>query len=234
MLTAIILAGGRGSRMNSDVAKQYIKIANREILYYSMNTFQKCELVDSIVLVTRDTDIDFCKTEIVERYGFDKVVAICRGGQERYNSVCNGINCLGEDYRGLVMIHDGARPFVTERMIADSVAAASKYGACTVGMPVKDTIKLVNEEGFGIETPDRNKLYMIQTPQTFKYEIIREAYDRFRQDENKEEHHNITDDTMLVEQYVGVASKLVKGSYNNIKITTSEDIEIAEKILEKI
>lgn len=229
MVTAIVLAGGKGSRMNSDVAKQYMKIANREIIYYSLRTFQNCKYVDSVVLVTRAEDISFCKNEIVGKYGFDKISAVCAGGKERYDSVKCGIACLEDNYNGLIMIHDGARPFVTEQMIIDSIEAASKYGACTVGMPVKDTIKLVDENGFGIETPDRNMLYMIQTPQTFKYSIIREAYDKFEADKNI--NHKITDDTMVVEQYVGVSSKIVLGSYSNLKITTPEDIEIAEKIL---
>lgn len=229
MAIAIVLAGGSGNRMKTDVAKQYLKIDDKEVLYYSLDTFNNSEYISEIILVTRQSDIDFCREQIVLKYKFDKVTKIIAGGSERYDSVYNGMCAINADYDGLVMIHDGARPFVSEKMIADSVSAANEFGACTVGMPVKDTIKIIDNNNFGIHTPDRNTVYQIQTPQTFRYALLTEAYHEMYKDEN----HKITDDTMLVEQYIGVRSKVIEGSYINIKITTPEDIEIAQIMLEK-
>ena len=257
MAVAIVLAGGSGSRMNSDVAKQYIKLNDREVLYYSLYTFQKNENINRIILVTRETDIEFCKNEIVAKYGFDKVSDVIAGGRERYNSVYNGIvklaeynKCSGDkdtdvdllygkndsNCDGIVLIHDGARPFVTDEMIEAVIATVKECGACTVGMPVKDTIKVVDENGFGIETPDRKTLWQIQTPQGFDLNLIKKAYDKMFDEWEKETatgtNHNITDDTMLVEQYNGVRSKIIYGAYENIKITTPDDIKTAKIFVE--
>lgn len=229
MAVAIVLAGGKGSRMNSDVAKQYLNICGKEVLYYSLRTFSDSDIIDRIVLVTRREDIEYCKSSIVDRYGFDKVSDIVAGGRERYDSVYAGLCVLEDCYDGIVMIHDGARPFVTEKMIIDAVETAAETGACTVGVPVKDTIKIVDDKGFGVGTPDRSRLYQIQTPQTFRCNLIKEAYRRLYQDKNPK----ITDDTMLIEQYMDVRSKVILGSYENIKITTPEDMEIAEKFVKK-
>lgn len=229
MAVAIVLAAGKGSRMKSDIAKQFISLRGREILYYSLKVFQENENISDIILVTGQDDIELCKNNIVDRYDLDKVSRICAGGKERYNSVYLGLQQVEEENRDIVLIHDGARPFVTDRMIDETIAAAERYGACTVGMPVKDTIKKVDENGFGVETPDRRYLYQIQTPQAFKYDLLISAYNKLLTDEN----HKITDDTMLVEQYEGVHSKIVEGAYENIKITTSEDLEIADNFVEK-
>jgi len=233
MALAIVLAAGKGSRMKSEVAKQYIELKGKEVLYYSLKRFQDNDNIDAIILVTRDEDIEYCQNEIVNKYGFTKVIKICTGGKERYNSVYEGLKNIKEIIgynKDIVMIHDGARPFVTDDMINDSIKAAMEFGACTVAMPVKDTIKIVDENKFGLETPDRRFLYQVQTPQTFKFDVLFEAYNEML----KEENYNITDDTMLVEQYKGVRSKMVEGAYENIKITTPDDIEIAEKLIEKI
>ncbi len=236
MAIGIVLAAGSGSRMNSKVAKQFMVLKGKEILYYSLKTFQDNDNISDVIIVSRTEDIEYCKINIVDKYGFDKVKKICAGGRERYNSVYNGLCAAGEltedKSKEIVLIHDGARPFVTHKMINESILNATLKNGCTVGVPVKDTIKIVAEkegELFGRETPDRNTLYQIQTPQTFKYEHIREAYERMFQDTK----HNITDDTMVVEQYMGTACKIVTGSYENIKITTPEDLIIAEKIVEK-
>lgn len=236
MAIGIVLAGGSGSRMNSDVAKQFMKLNDKEILYYSLKTFQENDNISDVILVARTEDMEYCKVNIVEKYGFTKVKKICPGGKERYNSVYNGL-CLVEELskdieNEIVLIHDGARPFVTDEMINQSVGNMILGSACTVGVPVKDTIKIVWEkdgELFGKETPDRSTLYQIQTPQTFRYKLISMAYERMLDDEN----HNITDDTMIVEQYAGMGCKIILGSYENLKITTPEDLEFAEKIVEK-
>lgn len=236
MAIGIVLAAGSGSRMNSKVAKQFLMLRGKEVLYYSLKTFQENDNISDIIIVSRTEDMEYCKHNIVDKYGFDKVRKICPGGRERYNSVYNGLCAVAEqtDDKGkeIVLIHDGARPFVTHRMINESISNAGSGNGCTVGVPVKDTIKIVREtegELFGSETPDRDTLYQIQTPQTFRYELIREGYERMLQDIK----HNITDDTMVVERYMGTACKIVRGSYENIKITTSEDLIIAEKIVEK-
>ncbi len=235
MAVAIVLAAGSGSRMNSDIAKQYLLLKGREVLYYSLKTFQDNANISRIILVTRAADVEYCRNDIVNKYGFTKVTDICSGGKERYDSVSNGlalVNESNEDER-VVMIHDGARPFVTHKMIDESVEMIrSGHKACTVGMPVKDTIKVVADRDsmkVGVSTPDRNALYQIQTPQTFCTELLKSAYERMREDKT----HNITDDTMLVEQYMGVLSNIVPGAYENIKITTPEDLEIGEIFVEK-
>lgn len=247
MAIAVVLAAGSGSRMHTDIPKQYMKLAGREVLYYSLHTFQEYTEISEIVLVTRAVDSVYCRTEIAERYNLSKVSAICAGGEERYDSVYNGLQEIRERAAGdIVIIHDGARPFVTSDMIEESIAAAKKYGACTVGVPVKDTIKIVDEEGFGVDTPERSSLYQIQTPQTFQYDLLMAAYELMLEGRSHREdkitrktgafsamNHKITDDTMLVEQYKGVRCKMVPGAYENIKITTPEDMEIAQKFAEK-
>lgn len=229
MAVAIILAGGKGSRMNSDVAKQYMNICGKEVIYYSLEVFSKSDKIEDIILVTREEDIEYCRKFIVDKYGFAKVKKIVAGGKERYDSVYAGICAIENNSDGIVMIHDGARPFVSDDIINRSIDTVDECGACTVGVPVKDTIKIVDENNIGISTPNRKTLYQIQTPQTFKIEYLKAAYEKMYEDENT----NITDDTMLLEQYIGVRSKVIFGAYENIKITTPEDLDIAEKIIEK-
>ncbi len=243
MISAIVLAAGSGKRMNSHTAKQYLKIKDKEVLYYSLKVFDECDKIDNIILVTKEDDIEYCKKEIVEKYEFKKIMNIIPGGRERYDSVYAGLSLIDlmnkkvysndektVDTENIVLIHDGARPFINEEMINESIVATQKYEACSVGVPVKDTIKIIDENCFSVGTPDRSFLYQIQTPQTFKFELLLKAYEEFKKDNN----HNITDDTMLVEQYTGVNSKIIFGAYENIKITTPDDMEIAEKIVEKI
>ena len=227
MAVAIILAAGSGSRMHSDVAKQHIKLNNREIVSYAIETFNNHPAIQQIALVAREHELDYCKNEIVNRYGYDKVCFMCVGGSERYLSVYNGLKSFGELAQDeVVIVHDGARPFVTAQMISDVIDAAKTNGAATTAMPVKDTIKIIDENGFGIDTPERKFVYQVQTPQAFQYGIMSEAYAAMF-DESDEVNYKITDDTMLVEQYKGVRSKMVPGSYENLKITTPEDLKIA-------
>lgn len=226
---AIVLAAGRGKRMQSDVAKQYLLVRNKPVLYYSLKAFQD-SLVDEIILVTTESEIEYCKDEIVEKYEFSKVSQIIAGGKERYHSVHNGLKaCKDVD---IVLIHDGARPFVDDAIIARNINMVKEYGACVTGMPVKDTIKISDAEGFVQETPRRDLIWTIQTPQTFRYDLIRNAYDTFLN--NEEENcklYNVTDDAMVAELFGGLKVKLVEGSYNNVKITTPEDMVLAEAIL---
>ncbi len=228
MVTAIVLAAGSGSRMNQKKEKQFLLLDGKPVLYYSLRTFE-ASIVDEIILVTKEKDIDYCRQEIVEKYGFTKVRRIVSGGKERYDSVQRGLKAA-DKRNNIIMIHDAARPFVTNRMILDSISAARRYKACTVAVPVKDTIKVVDEYEFGVETPDRSTLYIIQTPQTFDRGLLREAYERLRISGDKD----ITDDTMIVERYLDQRVKMVEGSYKNIKITTPEDMPVAEALLSSL
>ena len=222
---AIVLAAGSGKRMNSQVHKQYLIIQDRPVLYYSLKEFED-SAVDEIVLVVGKGEVEFCRREIVDKYGISKVKAIVEGGKERYHSVFEGLKQTSDaDY---VLIHDGARPFVNQDIIRRCMQEVQKYQACVVGMPVKDTIKIADEEGYAKQTPDRKNVWMIQTPQTFSYALIYEAYEEML----KTEDTAITDDAMVLERIKGKKSKLIEGSYRNIKITTPEDLLIANVYLQ--
>ena len=225
MVTAIVLAAGVGSRMKSEKAKQFLEVAGHEVLYYSLRAFDEHPGVDSIVLVTKEEFVEHCQKELAERYQFAKVRDICIGGKERYDSVYAGLcECRDCEY---VLIHDGARPFVTEEILKRGLQKVKETGACVIGMPSKDTVKLSDEEGYVKETPNRKCVWTIQTPQIFSYSLIREAHDSIRQKDMSK----ITDDAMVVEQETGAKVALAEGSYQNIKITTPEDLDIAEAFL---
>lgn len=233
MAVAIVLAAGVGSRMNSATPKQFMKIKDKEVIRYSLDVFQADSNVTDIILVTGEDYVSYCKEEIVNSYAYTKVRAIIPGGKERYNSVYNGI-LEAENYADdIIMIHDGARPFITHGMISDSIECIkSGFAGCTVAMPVKDTIKIAKKSGeyiVGEKTPDRSTVYQIQTPQTFVCKKLHLAYDKLFADDN----HNITDDTMIMEQYIGMPCAIVEGAYENIKITTPEDLVIGELLAEK-
>ncbi|MBO4809538.1 MAG: 2-C-methyl-D-erythritol 4-phosphate cytidylyltransferase [Lachnospiraceae bacterium] len=230
---AIVLSAGKGKRMNSETPKQYIDLNHKPVLYYSVSAFES-SYVDEIVIVCGEGDENYIKEEIVDRYGFTKVKAIVAGGKERYHSVYKGLVAAGQaDY---ALIHDGARPFVSLEVI-DRVRECVEGGtSCVAAVPVTDTIKIVDSEGKVLSTPDRKTLWAMQTPQAFKYDLIRAAYEELI---NEEEETllagvNITDDAMVVEHFTGLPVQVIMGDYDNIKITTPGDIEIAERILAKI
>lgn len=218
---AIVLAAGQGKRMQSKVQKQFLLIKDKPVLYYTLNAFERSPLISEIILVTGKDEIEYCQQEIVEKYGFTKVCKIVAGGKERYHSVHEGIQAIDEaDY---VFIHDGARPFVTNEIIERAYATVKEDNACVVAMPVKDTIKIADENGFAVQTPDRKRVWQMQTPQTFEYHLIKNAYEKLM----IEEPEGITDDAMVIETMTDHRVKLVEGSYQNIKITTPEDLDIA-------
>ena len=224
VFAAVVLAAGRGKRMESSVHKQYLLLHEKPVLYYALKAFEESP-VQEIVLVVGKGEIEYCQKEIVEKYGFQKISYIIEGGAERYHSVYCGLKAIkGADY---VLIHDGARPFLDEEIIKRNIQAVREYQACVAGMPVKDTIKVSDEEEFAAATPDRSKLWMIQTPQIFEYSLIRNAHESIR----CKDMSSITDDAMVVEQETGVKVALAEGSYQNIKITTPEDLFIAEAFL---
>lgn len=218
---AIILAAGQGKRMQSKVQKQFLLIKDRPILYYTLNAFENSPVITDIILVTGKDEIEYCQNEIVDKYGFGKVRKIVAGGKERYHSVHEGLQAV-EDAE-YAFIHDGARPFVDNEIIERAYHTVKKHQACVVAMPVKDTIKIADEEGFAAQTPDRKKVWQMQTPQTFEFHLIKDAYERLLIDEPE----GITDDAMVVETMTEYKVKLVEGSYRNIKITTPEDLQIA-------
>lgn len=229
---AVVLAAGQGKRMQSAVAKQFLLLNGEPVVCHALRAFEKSE-VEMAVLVTGADEIEYCRTEIVEKYGFHKVAAVVAGGKERYHSVYEGLcalsGILAED--GIVLIHDGARPMVTGEIISRTIDATKEYGACVAAMPVKDTIKVANADGFAVMTPDRSTLWQMQTPQTFKYKVVFDAYKKLLSDESYQK--GITDDAMVVESMCGGKVKLVEGSYENMKVTTPEDMIVAESILKR-
>ncbi len=225
MHTALVLAAGQGKRMNSSIQKQFLELGGKPVLFYSLQCFQNSPLIQDIILVTGEESISYCEKEIVERFGFSKVSRVIAGGKERYDSVYAGLLACGEtEY---VLIHDGARPFITEEILERGCNEVRKTGACVVGMPVKDTIKIADAAGAVESTPDRSRIWMVQTPQIFRYSLIKEAHESIR----KKDMTGITDDAMVIEQETGTKVILSEGSYQNIKITTPEDLAIAEAFL---
>lgn len=237
--TAIALAGGQGRRMGTDIQKQYLDISGKPLLYYSLHVFEESEIIDDVVLVVGEGQEEYVRKEIIDRYGFEKVVHIVEGGKERYDSVWAGLQVVqvlqnghvdtAEQEENYVFIHDSARPFVTEAILERSYSKVRECRACVVGMPSKDTVKLVDEHAFAKETPDRNYVWIIQTPQVFETSLIFEAYSRLM----REKCIQVTDDAMVVEQMMGLPVKMVEGSYENIKITTPEDLDIAEVFVKR-
>lgn len=224
---AIVLAAGQGKRMNSKVAKQYMLLEGKPILYYALRTLEE-SFIDEIVLVTGKGDEEYCRTEFKEKYGFHKIKNIVAGGKERYHSVHNGLCALRDvEY---VFIHDGARPFLSQEILNRAYESVTQERACVVGVPVTDTIKVVDDAGFVVATPDRAHLWSMQTPQVFEYSLIKEAYDILIKEEMEylEKGIRITDDAMVAETVLKLPVKIIEGSYDNMKITTPEDLAKAE------
>lgn len=231
----IVLAGGKGTRMQSEVPKQYLLLGGKPLLYYSLRAFEESD-VESVVLVTAEGEEAYCRKELIERYGFTKVVAVVAGGAERYASVWNGLQVLQGTEQGsrevtpeYVLIHDGARPLITPELINRLLQQTEHYGACVTGMPVKDTIQMTDESGVITLTPKRESLWMAQTPQAFEFSVVYDAYKQLM----KETDIAVTDDAMVVGLYHNMPIQMVRGSYANLKVTTPEDLWIAELLLKK-
>ena len=225
---AIVLAAGQGKRMGTSVQKQYIELEGKPLIYYSLKTFQESGLIDSVVLVVGEGQVAYAQNEIVSKYGFSKVCAVVEGGKERYDSVWQGLKTVSQGPEvSYIYIHDGARPFVDDEILNRGYETVEQFRACVAGMPSKDTVKVVDEQGFAINTPDRKYVWVIQTPQIFEKSLIMEAYARLM----KEEHEDVTDDAMAVERMMKVPVKMFEGSYQNVKITTPEDLAIAKVFL---
>lgn len=222
---AIIVAAGKGKRMMSDINKHFIKLRGKPILFYTLDVFSNNPLIDEITLVVAKDEIETIKKDIIEKYNILKVKNIVVGGSDRQESVCNGLNSIKDCE--IVLIHDGARPFVDDKIIFDGIKYANLYGACACGVTPKDTIKVKGENGLSTGTLDRDSLFSVQTPQCFKYQLIFDCHKKLRTEAIR-----VTDDTMVVERY-GISVYLYDGSYANIKITTPEDIAVAKCMIEK-
>jgi 2-C-methyl-D-erythritol 4-phosphate cytidylyltransferase len=213
--------------MGAAINKQYLLLDGKPILAHTLQLFQEAEFVDEIYPVVPVEEIAYCQQEVVERYGLDKVKRIIPGGAERQNSVLNGLRALDDcEVNDIVIIHDGVRPFVPVAVIRRSVEMAMEYDSTVVAVPVKDTVKIVSE-GFAVETPARETLWLAQTPQTFRYGVIRSAHEVAEVDGFMG-----TDDASLLER-LGDRVHLVIGDYRNIKITTPEDLFLAEAFLKQ-
>lgn len=229
----ILLAGGSGKRMKSGVPKQHMMLAGKPVLYYALKAFED-SFIDEIVLVVGKDEKDYIQKEYIEKYQISKVKKIVTGGKERYHSVANGLEAATDgDY---YFIHDAARPFLNQDILQRVYEQVLQYDACVVGMPVKDTIKISDEEGFIDHTPNRSSVWMIQTPQVFEGNLIRTAYQKLISSESEllEKQIQITDDAMVVETLMNKKVRLVEGSYMNMKITTPEDIVIAECLMGRV
>lgn len=247
---AIILAGGSGKRLGAPIPKQYIEVNDKPLLYYSIKAFEESN-VDKISLVVDTASMRFVLEEIVDKYNFKKVISVCEGGAERFNSALHGLDDL-KDFANdddIVLIHDGARPFITPASINEVIEETKKYGAAIAGVPVKDTIKIArvgegnaceqastcndsimgNGEAFVESTTQRALTWQIQTPQGFNYKKLFDAYKKISELTDAQR-SAITDDSMIWEMAYGKSApvKLVKTSYSNIKITDEGDLEVAK------
>ena len=226
-VSAVIVAAGGSVRMGIADSKQFIPLLSRPAIEYTLKAFQKCHLIKEIVIVCREQDNDRIN-KIIELNGFNKVSKLVKGGDSRADSVRNGIGACSENAK-YYAIHDGARPFPDGEMLERTMEAADKYGACVAAVPTKDTMKVGNAEGIVERTLDRKTLWNVQTPQVFRYDLICQAHREIR----KGSMEGVTDDSMIVETLGICPVKLVMGSYDNIKVTTPEDLVIAENILSR-
>ncbi len=229
---AVVLAAGSGKRMNAGVKKQYMEIAGRPVLYYSLKAFEE-SFIDEIVLVVSQDEIEQVQESYVNQYGFQKILRIVAGGKERYHSVACGLQAVHQDC-DFVFIHDSARPMLTQEILQRVYRAVQEEEACVVGVPSKDTVKIADEQGYVSVTPNRSLVWNVQTPQVFSYPLVHSAYEELLQKEQEllAAGVQITDDAMVVEHLAYHKVKLVEGSYENIKITTPEDVQIAERYLQ--
>ena len=223
---ALIPAAGMGRRMGASINKQYLQLGELPIVARTISIFEQAPFIDGIFLVIPEEEIPYCRQHVVEACGFRKVLEIIPGGKERQNSVMNGLNALQRlaQKDDVVLIHDGVRPFITQVLLQESIAVAMNNDGALVAVPVKDTIKTVRE-GIVVDTPVRDTLWQAQTPQSFRFDIIHTAHLSAARDGFAG-----TDDASLVERQGGVV-RIVRGDYRNIKITTPEDLVLAEAFL---
>jgi 2-C-methyl-D-erythritol 4-phosphate cytidylyltransferase len=225
---AVIPGAGAGLRMGGDKAKQFLEVDGKPILALTLEKFQACPAIDSIILVAPPDDVEFCKRTIIDRYNLNKVTKIIAGGKRRQDSVRLGIEASGGECE-MVLIHDGVRPFIETDLIERTVIAAMKDRAVITALPAKDTAKKVGEDGFVSETYERRDVWLVQTPQVFRYEDIMSAHEKAV----SEGWEDVTDDASLIER-LGIPIKVILGSEYNIKVTTPQDMELAKYLMERV
>jgi 2-C-methyl-D-erythritol 4-phosphate cytidylyltransferase len=210
--------------MGGPVPKQFLSIGGLPLIVHSLRTLQASSVIDAIVLAVPQADLAYCQSDIVDAYGFTKVINVVAGGQERQDSVRNALAVL-DDQVEIVVVHDAVRPFLTERMLEDVVAAARATGAAIIALPMRDTVKYVGADHVIERTVDRRPLWLAQTPQAFRRDWLQEAHRRAQI-----EAVPATDDAYLLE-WMGHSVRVVEGSGENIKVTRPEDMVIGEAIL---
>lgn len=220
---AVIVAAGKGTRMNNSIRKQYLSIAGLPILSHTLLVFEKSEVIDRIILVIPEGDFSYCKQNIIAPLKPEKKIDLVPGGLERQISVYNGL-CAIDNKNSIVVIHDGVRPFVSPEHLASCITGIEESGACILGIPVHDTVKYVDRSGYIKKTPERENIWLAQTPQAFRYDLIMKAHNIARQ-----EGYKATDDASLVER-LGEKVKILHGGEYNIKITSQEDIELSKAL----
>ncbi len=223
---ALVPAAGQGKRMGGAHSKPYLLLEGKPILAHTLLELQRCPLVDEVVLIVERGEIERARASVVEAFRLQKVGAILAGGVQRQDSVWEGLKTVQDDC-DLVMVHDGVRPFISQEMLARAIQGAVDCGASIAAVPAKDTVKLVSAQNVVLTTPDRKSIFLVQTPQTFKRDILVRAYRQAMEDG-----FYATDEASLVER-LGLPVRVVEGSYENIKITTPEDLVVGEMILRK-
>lgn len=224
----IVLSAGKGLRVGSDIPKQYMDLNDKPVIYYSLKAMQD-SFIDEIILVVGECDEEAVRENIVDRFSFDKVTHIVAGGRERSDSVYKGLMCIKEPSNTYVYIHDGARPMLSIELLDKVREDVECFGSAVVGVPSKDTVKLVDEDGFVMTTPQRSLVWNIQTPQAFLCSDIIECYENFYKCEGA----TVTDDSSVAEQFGSLPVHITKGFYENIKITTQDDFLVAKIFLQK-
>lgn len=233
---AIVLAAGSGSRMNSNIKKQYMLLKDKPLMVYCLEVFEASNIISDIILVTSKDDVKTCNEDIVDKYGFAKVRAVIPGGKERYDSVMAGLDRIRKEGGAkYVFIHDAARPFVTDDMIRRLYDDVVRTQASVAAVKSKDTVKIANNADYVVSTPNRELTWIIQTPQTFDYSLALEAYDKLKEEEDGLgcQGIRVTDDAMVVETWTDHKVRLIEGSYENIKVTTPEDMDVALAIINR-
>ena len=226
MVSAIIVAAGKGVRMNTSMRKQYILLGGYPVLYHTIKAFDAGGAVDEIILVVPEKDIDFCSKNIIQSAIFSKRIRLVPGGAKRQASVYNGLKAVDEKSR-IVVIHDGVRPFIRHEQIDACIKGAEEFGACIVGIPAYDTLKIVHQSCWINKTIQRDAVWLAQTPQAFQYALIRNAHKNAAK-----QGLTGTDDASLVEM-MGRKVKIIAGNRSNIKVTTKEDLELARLLINK-
>ena len=221
---AIIPAAGQGKRMKTKINKQYLQLAGRPLLAHTLEVFTNDNKIDEIIVVVKEEEMEYCKKNIIDKYFYDDIKLVA-GGETRQQSVYAGLMAFSPAIN-YVIIHDGARPLLSSKLLNTVITKLADYKALTTAIPVKDTIKIVDKDNFVTETPARDNLRAIQTPQAFEYQLIYKAHKNYSED------LKVTDDASLVEK-MGHKVKVIKGENKNIKVTTPIDLSYAESILNK-